>query len=100
MNFRADYAVELETALGRERLVKAIEKRSRAVIACPIEGVAQNLTYHRIGGVVAPADATMQIVPSRERLPIIPGMQAATDIHTGKKRLHDKLIQPVLKTGS
>ena len=44
-NFRANYAVELETARGRERLVKAIEKRSRPVIACPIEGVAQNITY-------------------------------------------------------
>lgn len=165
--------VELEIARERERLVKATEQRSRAVIASPIEGVVQNLAYHTIGGVVGPGDAIMQIVPSRERLliearldprdighvevgqravakvstydfvryggldgrvvsiaadadtdpsgqhyfrvvvettesalgadgslPIIPGMQATVDIHTGEKRVLDYLIQPVLKTGS
>lgn len=165
--------VELEIARERERLAKATEQRSRAVIASPIEGVVQNLAYHTIGGVVGPGDAIMQIVPSRERLliearldprdighvdvgqravakvstydfvrygglegrvvniaadadtdrsgrhyfrvvvetdesalgedgnlPIIPGMQATIDIHTGKKRVLDYLIQPVLKTGS
>lgn len=165
--------VELEIARERERMIKATEQRSRAVIVSPIEGVVQNLAYHTIGGVVAPGDAIMQIVPSRERLliearldprdighvdvgqravakvstydfvrygglegrvvniaadadtdrsgrhyfrvvvetdesalgddgslPIIPGMQATIDIHTGKKRVLDYLIQPVLKTGS
>jgi len=33
-------------------------------------------------------------------LPIIPGMQATIDIHTGEKRVLDYLIQPVLKTRS
>ena len=33
-------------------------------------------------------------------LPIIPGMQATVDIHTGEKRVLDYLIQPVLKTRS
>lgn len=33
-------------------------------------------------------------------LPIIPGMIATVDIHTGKKRVIDYLIQPVLKTRS
>lgn len=33
-------------------------------------------------------------------LPIIPGMIATIDIHTGKKRVIDYLIQPVLKTRS
>ena len=165
--------VELEIAREQERLVKATEQRSRAVIASPIEGVVQNLSYHTIGGVVGPGDAIMQIVPSRERLliearvdprdighvevgqravakvstydfvrygglegrvvsiaadadtdrsgqhyfrvvvettdstlgadgtlPIIPGMQATIDIHTGEKRVLDYLIQPVLKTRS
>ena len=128
------------------------------------------MAYHTIGGVVGPADAIMQIVPSRERLliearldprdighvevgqravakistydfvrygglegtviniaadadtdkrgrhffrvvvetgdstlsengdlPIIPGMVATVDIHTGEKRVIDYLIQPVLK---
>lgn len=31
-------------------------------------------------------------------LPIIPGMEATVDIHTGEKRVVDYLIQPVLKT--
>lgn len=165
--------VELEIAREKERLVKATEQRSRAVIASPIEGVVQNLAYHTIGGVVGPGDAIMQIVPSRERLliearldprdighvkvgqravvkvstydfvrygglegrvvsiaadadtdpsgqhyfrvvvettesalgpdgslPIIPGMQATVDIHTGEKRVLDYLIQPVLKIRS
>jgi len=34
-----------------------------------------------------------------ENLPIIPGMVATVDIHTGEKRVID-LIQPVLKTHS
>ncbi|MBT4771574.1 MAG: HlyD family type I secretion periplasmic adaptor subunit [Rhodospirillaceae bacterium] len=165
--------VELEIAREQERLVKATEQRSRAVISSPIEGVVQNLAYHTIGGVVGPGDSIMQIVPSRERLliearvdprdighvevgqravakvstydfvrygglegrvvsiaadadtdrsgqhyfrvvvettdsalgadgslPIIPGMQATIDIHTGEKRVLDYLIQPVLKTRS
>lgn len=35
-----------------------------------------------------------------EVLPIIPGMQATVDIHTGQKRVIDYLVQPVLKTRS
>jgi len=35
-----------------------------------------------------------------ESLPIIPGMVATVDIHTGEKRVIDYLIQPVLKTHS
>ncbi len=165
--------VELEIARERERLQKATEQRARAVIASPIDGVIQNLSYHTIGGVVGPGDAIMEIVPSRERLliearlnprdvghvevgqravakistydfvrygglegtvvniaadadtdergrhyfrvvvetgdstlgdgeelPIIPGMQATVDIHTGEKRVIDYLVQPVLKTRS
>jgi adhesin transport system membrane fusion protein len=50
--------------------------------------------YFRV--VVGTADSALGADGS---LPIIPGMQATIDIHTGEKRLLNYVIQPVLKTG-
>lgn len=63
-------AVELEIERLKEHLLKASEQALRMTIRSPIKGVVKNLRYHTIGGIVAPGDALMEIVPSDERLVI------------------------------
>ena len=61
---------EAEIAGLTERLSVASEQQRRATIRSPIEGEVKNLRYHTIGGVVAPRDPILQIVPVTDQLVI------------------------------
>jgi len=61
---------EAEIAGLTERLRVASEQQRRATIRSPIEGEVKNLRYHTIGGVVAPRDPILQIVPVADQLVI------------------------------
>jgi len=65
-------------------------------IAADADTDARGRHYFRV--VVETGDSTLG--EEGENLPIIPGMQATIDIHTGEKRVLDYLVQPVLKTRS
>lgn len=166
--------IELQIAQAHETLARATDKVLRTEIRSPIDGVVKSLRYHTIGGVVAPGDPIMEIVPTGDNLvieakldpidigyvrvgqpvvvkintydfvryggldgevihlsadastdangatyfrvvartektylgaepgdlPIMPGMQAQIDIHTGSKSVLSYLIKPVLKLKS
>ncbi|MEC9345584.1 MAG: HlyD family type I secretion periplasmic adaptor subunit [Pseudomonadota bacterium] len=55
--------VEVQLAGFRERLAGADEQARRTVIQSPIDGVVGNLKFRTIGGVVAPGQPIMEIVP-------------------------------------
>jgi adhesin transport system membrane fusion protein len=61
---------EAEIAGLTERLSVASEQQRRATIRSPIDGEVKNLRYHTIGGVVAPRDPMLQIVPVADQLVI------------------------------
>ncbi len=61
---------ELSIAQTREALAKATDTLRRTEILSPIDGVVKSLRYHTIGGVVAPGEAIMEIVPSGDNLVI------------------------------
>ena len=61
---------ESEIAGLTERLSVASEQQRRATIRSPIDGEVKNLRYHTIGGVVAPRDPMLQIVPVADQLVI------------------------------
>ena len=61
---------EAEIAGLTERLSVASEQQRRATIRSPIEGEVKNFRYHTIGGVVAPRDPILQIVPVADQLVI------------------------------
>ena len=61
---------EAEIAGLTERLSVASEQQRRATIRSPIEGEVKNLRYHTIGGVVAPREPILQIVPVADQLVI------------------------------
>ena len=61
---------ELSIAQTREALAKATDTLARTEILSPIDGVIKSLRYHTIGGVVAPGDAIMEIVPTGDKLVI------------------------------
>ena len=61
---------EAEIAGLAERLSVASEQQRRATIRSPIEGEVKNLRYHTIGGVVAPREPILQIVPVADQLVI------------------------------
>ena len=61
---------EAEISGLTERLSVASEQQRRATIRSPIEGEVKNLRYHTIGGVVAPRDPILQIVPVADQLVI------------------------------
>ncbi len=52
----------------REKKIAAEDQLKRLDIRSPIPGVVHELTVHTIGGVVAPSDVLMHIVPSADRL--------------------------------
>ncbi len=52
----------------RELLDAATQQELRAEIRSPIDGIVKNMRYNTIGGVVAPGESIMEIVPSADRL--------------------------------
>lgn len=61
---------ELSIAQTREALAKATDTLRRTEILSPIDGVVKSLRFHTIGGVVAPGEAIMEIVPTGDDLVI------------------------------
>lgn len=72
---------EVSTRLSdlRERLIAAEDDLARIDIRAPSEGVVHELAVHTVGGVVAPGEAVLQIVPHADRL-VIETRVAPTDI--------------------
>lgn len=61
---------EQTIARVQELLAQATDQGVRAEIKSPIDGVVKKLRYNTIGGVVAPGEAVMDIVPTGEKLVI------------------------------
>ena len=61
---------ELLIAQTREALAKATDTLRRTEILSPIDGIVKSLRYHTLGGVVAPGEAIMEIVPTGDNLVI------------------------------
>lgn len=85
---RAEYAhkilsdlSEAEQKVGEatEDLIKAQQKLSQTTLSAPINGVAQQLAVHTIGGVVTSAQALLVIVPDDEQL-VVEAMVDNSDI--------------------
>src|SRR5262249_37738245 len=51
-------------------LIKAEQKTRLQQLTAPVDGVAQQLAIHTVGGVVTPAQSLLVIVPSASRLEI------------------------------
>ena len=52
----------------RQDLIKAREHARLQVLRAPVDGVVQQLSVHTVGGVVAPAQALLVVVPVRRQL--------------------------------
>ena len=68
-NLRSEVAAELretesEIAELEERKVAAEDQLKRIDIRAPLDGVVHQLAVHTVGGVIAPAETIMMIVPS------------------------------------
>ena len=61
---------EQTIARVRELLAQATDQGVRAEIRSPIDGIVKKLRYNTIGGVVAPGEAIMDIVPTGDKLVI------------------------------
>lgn len=59
---------EEQIARLNELLATATDQGLRAEIRSPIDGVVKRLRYNTIGGVVAPGDPIMEIVPTEDKL--------------------------------
>jgi len=53
-----------------EDLVKAEQRTKLQVLTAPVDGVAQQLAIHTVGGVVTPAQALLVVVPAESHLEI------------------------------
>lgn len=59
---------EAKLAEAREKDIALSARLSRMTIVAPQAGVVHKLTAHTVGGVVAPGDVIMEIVPQEEEL--------------------------------
>src|SRR5262249_46537277 len=74
-DFRADVMKELREAQDKEselseRTVAASDLLNRIEIRAPVTGIVHELSVHTIGGVVAPGEVIMEIVPETDDLVI------------------------------
>ncbi len=82
---------EAQISRLNEQKTAAVDELRRVVIRAPRAGIVHNLAVHMIGGVVAPGDALLVIVPTAARLAIDTRI-APSDIdqlHIG----HDAILQ-------
>lgn len=63
--------VEQSIARLKEQLARAVDQGRRAEIRSPIDGIVKKLRYHTIGGVVAPGEPIMEIVPTSDTLVVV-----------------------------
>ncbi|MFO1126945.1 MAG: HlyD family type I secretion periplasmic adaptor subunit [Rhodospirillales bacterium] len=77
---------EEQIARLRELLAEATDQGRRAEIRSPIDGVVKKLRYNTIGGVVAPGDPIMEIVPTEEKLVVSARLNTADRgyVHAGQ----------------
>ena len=77
---------EEQIARLRELLVEATDQGRRSEIRSPIDGVVKKLRYNTIGGVVAPGDPIMEIVPTEEKLVVTARLSPADRgyVHAGQ----------------
>ena len=60
--------VTAELAEVRETLAKLQDQVNRLVVRSPVRGIVKGLKLHTVGGVVAPGDVLLEIVPMDEEL--------------------------------
>lgn len=63
----------------QSRTASAADLHERSTIRAPYDGVVEGLAFSTIGGVIRPAEAIMEIVPSQDRL-IVEGAIGPDDI--------------------
>lgn len=82
-------ASEQAIAQLRELLAEADDQNRRAVVASPIDGIVDNIRTTTIGGIVAPGQALMDIVPTSGRLVIEAKLRASDRgyVHEGQPAL-------------
>jgi HlyD family secretion protein len=70
-----------------ERKIAAEDQLRRIDLIAPQDGLVHNLTVHTIGGVIAPGDAIMEIVPDQDRLALEARIrpQDIHDVHLGQR---------------
>jgi type I secretion membrane fusion protein, HlyD family len=80
---------EEQIARLTELLATATDQGLRAEIKSPIDGVVKRLRYNTIGGVVAPGDPIMEIVPTEDKLVVTARLGAADRgyVHGGQDAL-------------
>ena len=78
--------VEGKLAELQERRVAAVDELNRVDIRAPRSGIVHELAVHTIGGVIAPGDTIMSLVPDDERLMVDAKLQPADidQIHPGQ----------------
>ncbi|MBF0136193.1 MAG: hypothetical protein HQL65_08125 [Magnetococcales bacterium] len=79
-----------------QELEKARFRHQRGQLRAPEAGTVHQLKVFTEGGVVAPTQELMWIVPG-EPTHLTPGMNVSSEIATGKRRIIEYLISPVLK---
>jgi HlyD family secretion protein len=71
--------VEAKVAELDERIVAVKDRLSRMELRAPISGVVNDLKVHTVGGVIAPGETVMSIVPGGDEL-VVEARVAPTDI--------------------
>jgi protease secretion system membrane fusion protein len=89
-NYRKEVDTQLTDAQKqagdlKERRIATLDDLARADLKAPVSGIVVGLNAHTIGGVIAPGEKIMDIVPSGENLEVevqIP-TQLIDNVHTG-----------------
>src|SRR6266567_5206524 len=95
---------EIEAKIGEfvERKVTAEDQLKRIEIRAPQDGTVFQLAVHTVGGVVAPGDTIMLIVPNADNL-IVEAKVNPQDIDSAAARTEGQVailcVQPALNTG-
>ncbi len=102
--FSSQIARELSEAQSKisdneERLSSADDIVKRTIIDSPYEGIISNMKYHTVGGVIAPGEPVMDIIPQNEQLEIEVQIQPA-DIDVVTTGLDTRIIFSAYKTRS
>lgn len=93
-DMRAEVIEELREIEGKwaelqERRIAAQDKLTRVELIAPISGVVHELATHTVGGVIAPGETAMLIVPEHDRLVV--------EIHVNPADIDQVLIgQPAM----
>jgi HlyD family secretion protein len=93
-DFRTEVGKELAELRGKiselvERKIAAEDQLKRIDIRAPRDGTVHQLAIHTVGGVVAPGDTLMLIVPTSERLAVEAKVapQEIEQIHQGQRAM-------------